>query len=133
MRHLLEIKQQILAKGKVDGPELEALRHEVYAGSKIERPVADLLVELHKRVEHKTPAFDKFFYQAIKDHILTHGRIDAEEADWLRQMLFADGKIEDEERRFLHELKGEAKEVCEEFDALFQKTMKQPPEQHTCG
>ena len=48
-------------------------------------------------------------------------------------MLFADGKIDDEERKFLHELKGEAKEVSCEFAALFADSMKQPPEQRTCG
>ena len=45
-------------------------------------------------MQHMTPAFEQFFYQAIKDHILADGRIDAEEAAWLRRMLFADGKIE---------------------------------------
>ena len=133
MQHLREIEQAILANGKVDGPELEALRRRLYAGGKIERPQADFLVELHKRVQHMTPAFDQFFYQAIKDHILANGRIDAEETAWLRQMLFADGKIADEERKFLHELKGEAKEVGREFDALFRESMKQPSEQHTSG
>jgi len=68
-----------------------------------------------------------------KDHFLAHGRIDAEEAAWLRRMLFADGRIKDEERKFLHELKGEAKQVSREFDVLFEESMKQPPEQHTCG
>ncbi len=111
MLPLREIEQTILAIGRVDGPELETLRRLVYAGGKIERREADFLVELHKRLQHHTPAFEKFFYQAIKDHILADGRIDAEEAAWLRQMLFADGKIDDEERKFLHELKGEADQV----------------------
>lgn len=133
MLRLREIEQAILVNGKADGPEVEALRRQLYAGGKIERPEADFLVELHKRVQHKTPAFEQFFYQAIKDHILAHGRIDAEEAVWLRRMLFADGKIDDEERKFLHELKGEAKQVSREFDVLFEESMKQPPEQHTCG
>jgi hypothetical protein len=84
-------------------------------------------------VWHHTPAFEQFFYQAIKDHILADGRIDAEEAAWLRRMLFADNKIDDEERKFLHELKGETKEICREFEALFEESMKQPPEQRTCG
>jgi hypothetical protein len=48
-------------------------------------------------------------------------------------MLFADGKIDDEERKFLHELKGEAKQGSREFEALFEESMKQPPEQRTCG
>ena len=48
-------------------------------------------------------------------------------------MVFADGKIDDEERKFLHELKGEAKQVSPEFDVLFAESMKEPAEQRTCG
>jgi hypothetical protein len=133
MQKLRQIEQDILAKGRVDERDLEALRGQVYTGRMVERPEADVLVELHKRVQHRTPAFEKFFYQAIKDHILAHGRLDAEEAAWLQRMLLADGKIDDEERKFLHELKGEAGLVSPEFAALFAECMKQPQEQHTCG
>lgn len=133
MRRLRQMEQDILANGKVDTAELEMLRQEMHAHGSIKRPEADFLVELHKRVQHLTPAFDHFFYQAIKQHILAHGRIDAEESAWLRRMLFADGEIDDQERKFLHELKGEAKQVCREFDVLFGESMKQPQEQHTCG
>jgi hypothetical protein len=133
MLKLRQVEKDILATGKVDGPELERLRRELYAHDKIERPEADFLVELHKRVQHLSPAFEQFFYQAIKDYILVHRRIDAEEVAWLRRMLFADGQIDDEERKFLHELKGEAKQVSREFEALFEESMKQPQEQRTCG
>lgn len=133
MLHLRDIEQAILANGRVDGPELKELRQQLYAGGKIERREADFLVELYKRVQHRTPAFEQFFYKAIKDHILAHGRINAEETTWLRQMLLANGTIDDEERKFLHELKGEAKQVCSEFEVLFQECMKQPPEQRTSG
>ena len=133
MMDLPEIKRDILAIGKVEGRELEVLRRRVYAGGKVNRPEADFLVEIHKRVQHLTPAFEHFFYQAIKDHILADGRIDAESAAWLRRMLFADGMIDDEERKFLHELNGEAKQVSTEFKKLFEQSMKQPVEQHTCG
>ena len=133
MLDLRQIEHDILAKGRVDGPELDVLRRQLYAGGTIDRRGADFLVELHKRVQHRTPAFEQFFYQAIKDHILSHGRIDAEEAAWLRRMLFADGKIDDEERKFLHELQGEAEQVSRDFEVLFKESMKQPPEQRTCG
>jgi hypothetical protein len=133
MPELRQIEHDILAHGRVAGHELEVLRRQLYAGGTIERREADFLVELHKRVQHLTPAFERFFYQAIKDHILAHGRIDAEEAAWLRRMLCADGKVKDEERTFLHELKGEAGPVCREFQVLCEESMKQPPEQHTCG
>jgi hypothetical protein len=133
MLELRQIAQNILATGKVNGHELEVLRRTLYADGKVYRQEADLLVELHKRVPHLTPAFEHFYYQAIKDHILANGRIDAGETAWLRRMLFPDGKIKDEARRFLHEIKGEAKEVGPEFEQLFDEGMKLPPEQHTCG
>ena len=133
MQELLRIKQDILARGKVDSDHLESLRLAVYSDGKVGRSAADFLVELHKRVQHMNPGFEHFFYKAIKDHVLVHGRIDAEEAKWLRRMLFADGKIKDEERKFLHELKGEAKEFSPEFNELFAESMKEPQEQHTCG
>jgi hypothetical protein len=39
----------------------------------------------------------------------------------------------DEERTFLHELKGEAKQVSRAFELLFGDIMEQPPEQRTSG
>ena len=133
MQELQQIKQDILSRGKVDSDHLAALHRRLYADGAIGRPEADFLVELHKRVEHQNPAFDRLFYKAIKDHVLTTGRIDAEETAWLRRTLFADGTIKDEERKCLHELKGEAREVSAEFDILFREAMKSPPERHTSG
>jgi hypothetical protein len=133
MLKLRQIEKDIMTTGKVNKSELEILRQEIYAHGGIDRQGADFLVELHKRVQHVTPAFDHFFYQAIKDHILAHGRINAEATSWLRRLIFADGKIDDQERKLLHEIKGEATEVSAEFLALFGESMKQPAEQHTCG
>jgi hypothetical protein len=121
MLDMRQIERDILATGKIEGQELEMLRSQVYAGGKIDRPTADLLAYLQKRVQHRTPAFESFFYQAIKDHILADGRIDAEETAWLRQMFFVDNKIDDQQHKFLHELKGEAKQVSPEFEALFKE------------
>lgn len=133
MLDLRQMEQGILANGRVDGHELEVLRRRLYAGGKVGRREADFLVELHKRVQHLTPAFEHFFYQAVKDHVLADGGVDAEGAAWLRQMLFAGGKLKDEERKLLHEIKGEAAQVSREFEALFKDCMRQPPEQRTCG
>jgi hypothetical protein len=133
MLKLRQIEHDILARGKVDGPELEDLRQQLYADGKIDRVEADFLVGLRERVQHRTPAFVQFFYQAIKDHMLRDGWIDAQDAAWLRKVLLADGKIDDEQRKFLHELHGEAKNTSREFQALFDESMKQPQEQHTCG
>jgi len=133
MLTLREIEERVLANGKVEGTELEALRKNLYADGKIDRKDANFLVELHKRAQYRTNAFQQFFYKAIKDHILANGRITASKTAWLRQILCDNGKIEDEERRFLHQLKGEAREVSPEFQALFQEVMKLPAEQRTSG
>jgi hypothetical protein len=133
MVELRDIEKDILARGKVDSQHLTALREHLYANGKVNRAAIDSMAELHKRVQHPNPAFEDFFYNAVKDHILADGRIDAEEATWLRQMLFADGTFHDEGRKFLHQLKGEAKQVSPEFGSLFRDSMKQPVEQRTCG
>ncbi len=125
--------EAIAANGKVESKELEVLRQTLYSNGKITRAAADLLVELFKRVERRSPAFEQFFYRAVKDHLLADGRIGAAETAWLRQMLFADGKIDDEERKFLRQLKGEAKHVSSDFDRLFAECMKEPMERHTSG
>jgi hypothetical protein len=132
MLDLRAMEQEILANGRVDSKELTLLR-QLYIDGTVQRREADFLVELYKRVQHMTPAFEHFFYQAIKNHILANGRINAEQSVWLNRMLFADGKIKDEERKFLHELKGEAKETSPEFELLFDECMKQRQERHTCG
>lgn len=122
-RQLRQIEQTILAKGKVDSQDLDSLRRLLHANSPIDRPQADFLVELHKRLQHRTPDFEQFFFQAIKGYLLADGWIDAEHAGWLRRMLYSDGKIGDDERKFLHELKGEVKHVSREFELLLAQSM----------
>jgi len=128
-----QLIETIAANGKVDSDELVALRSAFPVDGRTTRDEADLLVELFKRVERRSPAFEQFFYQAVKGHVLTDGKIDAEEAAWLRRLLWADGVIDDRERKFLHDLRGEAKEVSPEFQALFDACLKSSPEARTAG
>ena len=100
MPNLRKLMEDVLANGKVDSAELEMLRRELYADGKITRQEADFLVELHKRVQRPSNAFEQFFYKAIRDHVL------------------ADGKVDEREKKFLRELRGEAREVSPEFEAL---------------
>jgi hypothetical protein len=133
MPGLQELREEIQTRGRIDTPELEALRREVYRNGRIDRAAADVLVELHKRVRNHNPGWEDFFYRAITDHLLADGQIDHEETAWVRQMLYHDGRIDDRERKFLHELKGEARQVSRAFEELFAESMKQPQEQHTSG
>ena len=56
--------------------------------------------------------------------MLTDGSIDADEAAWLRKMLFADGKIDAREKQFLRDLTSEAYQVSREFQQLYEECMK---------
>jgi hypothetical protein len=55
-----------------------------------------------------------------------------ESPGFLRRIGTALGR-EDDERKFLHELKAEAAQVCPEFQVLYEESLTQPPEQRTCG
>jgi hypothetical protein len=126
-----EIKERVAASGRVEDYEVENLRQTLYAHGKVNRQGADALAELHKLVKHRTPAFERFFAQSVRDYVLEDGRISAYEAAWLRYMLFANGTtIDDEDRMLLRQLKWDAREVSPEFDALLHEVMKKPP-QHT--
>lgn len=123
MTNYRALMEKILADGKVEGHEVEQLRVLLYADGKIDRKEAEFLIELHKRVERDSPAFEKFFYAAIKQHVLHDGVIDTEEAAWLRRMIWDDGRVDEREKKLLRELKGEAKRVSPEFEALFQECL----------
>jgi len=131
--NLLQTAQGILANGEIDGPRLDRLRRQLYADGYIDRTKADFLVALHRRIQPHTPAFERLFYQALKDHLLACERLGAEEADWLRCTLFLDGELEDEGLKFLHELKGEAKNCSPEFEVLVSLSMTMSSEHCTYG
>jgi len=133
MTNFRELEQRVLGNARIQGQEIEELKKALYVGGTIDRPSADFLVVLRKRAARHAPAFDTFFYQAIKDHVLADGRVSAEEAAWLRQMVLQDGQIHDEDRQFLRQVRGEAKQVSPEFESLFAECMKQPMEQRTSG
>src|SRR5262245_64691595 len=99
----------ILADGKIDEAEVKVLRKELWADNKIDMDEVKFLIELRNTAQKKAKAkqeevfagFTKLFFKAIQENVLKDGKIDASEAKWLREMLFADGKIDNEEWAFL--------------------------------
>ena len=124
---LLLIAQEILSTGKVDGLQINQLRRQSYADENIDRATVEFLVELYKRVQPQTPLFKRFFFKAIKDHLLAREWVGAEEAHWLRHVLYAVAMVKDEESRLLHEIKSEAKKFGPEFENLCQLGTNLPP------
>jgi hypothetical protein len=54
---------------------------------------------------------------------MADGTIDAREAGWLREMLFADRKIDANEKKFLARIKKAAKSTSPQFEQLYQECM----------
>lgn len=119
MTTMREVLEKVLADGKIDGREVDALGELIYADGVVDRREAEFLAELHRRVERVSPGFETFFFRAIKRHVLADGVVDAREAAWLRRVIFSDGRVGDRERKLVRELRGEAARTCPEFEALY--------------
>lgn len=117
---------KILTNGKVEGHEVESLRELISADGKIDREEAEFLIYIYKRTDQIAPAFEKLFYKAIKEHLLADGTIDSERAAWLRSLILVDGKVTEREKKLLREVRGEAKEISVEGNALIEECLTWP-------
>jgi uncharacterized tellurite resistance protein B-like protein len=118
------LKKVLLADGVIDADETKLLKKEILADGIVDNEEVDFLVELRNLAKDTSPSFDKFFFAALKSNILEDGVVDAREAKRLRAILYADGVIDENEKRFLKQLKKEAKKTAPEFDSLFRECMK---------
>lgn len=117
---------KILTNGKIEGHEVEALRELISADGEVDREEADFLIHLYRRTDQIAPAFERFFYAAIKQHLLADGTIDSERAAWLRRLILVDGKVSEREKKLLREIRGEAKDISGEGHALIEECLAWP-------
>ena len=114
-------KALALADGRIDTKEAAIIKKELYADGKIDRSEIEWLLDVRKSGKGSVQAFDDMVYGALKTAILADGKIDAKEAAWLTKFIFADGKVDDVEKKFLAELKAGAKTTSPEFLELLKK------------
>ena len=121
----------LLADGKIDDDEVKALKKELWDDGKIDDEEVRFLIDLRNEAQKKAkakkeevnPKFTALFFKAIAENVLKDGRIDAAEAGVLRGMLYADGKIDDDEKKFLVRIKKTATSTSPQFDALYEECM----------
>jgi uncharacterized tellurite resistance protein B-like protein len=121
--------EAILADGTIDDGEVKVLQRELWADGKIDAKEVEFLIELRNSAQKKAkakkgevnPKFETLFFKAIEQNVLRDGKITAKETNWLRKMLFADGKIDDNEKKFLTRVKKAATKTSSEFDQLYQE------------
>ena len=121
--------ETILADGTIDDAEVKILQRELWADGKIDAKEVEFLIDLRNSAQKKAkakkvdvnPKFETLFFKAIEQNVLRDGKISAKEANWLRKMLFADKKIDDNEKKFLGRIKKAASKTSPEFDQLYQE------------
>jgi len=119
-------KAAILAgNNHIDTREVNILREAFFAtGGHISRSEIDFLQELRNESVSAVKIFDDLFVDVVKAHMLADGVIDDKEAKWLQEAIFADGEIDELEKRVLDTLKTEAKSTSPSFDTLYADVMK---------
>jgi uncharacterized tellurite resistance protein B-like protein len=120
-----------LADGKIDDTEVKVFRKELYEDGKIDNDEIQFLKEVRILAQKKAktageevnPAFEKFFAKALEDYILEDGNIDAKEAGLLREIIYADKKVDDNEKKLIARLNKAAKTKSPSFTKLFDECM----------
>lgn len=113
----------LLADGAIDEREVEILRKEFFADRRIDRAEMEFLLEARKKAASCAPSFEKLLFEALRTVLLEDGVINPEKTEWIRQYIYADGKVDAAEKHWLKELKVLADSVCPEFTALFNQCM----------
>jgi uncharacterized membrane protein YebE (DUF533 family) len=116
-------KALALADGKIDTKEATIIKNEIWADGKLDKSELEFLLSLKKDAKSVVSEFNKMLFSALKAAVLADGSISAKEAAWLRQFLYADGRIDDEEKKFLQDLKASAKSTSPEFDVLYKQAV----------
>ena len=111
-------KALTLADGYIDTKEANILRKELFADGKIDKSELEFLSELRDQASSCVREFTQLFIDGVKSNILADGEISATEANWLRKAIFADTKVDEDEKRLLKELKAGAKKSSPEFEKL---------------
>lgn len=114
----------LLADGKIDKAETVILRDGIMEDGKVDGTEMKFLVELRNGAKKTCQEFDQFFFEALASNILADGVVDKSEVKRLREILYADGVIDDNEKEFMKLLKKKAKQVDPSFNDLFKECMK---------
>jgi len=115
---LVDLKKQILEDGVIDSQEVETLRKVIYEDGVVDSDELKLLVELRNEAKSVCVEFEVFFFEAAEKNLLADGIIDDDEVEWLREVIFADGVVDEMEKQFLLSLKSKARSLAPGFQPL---------------
>src|SRR5262245_24873301 len=113
----------LLADGAIDEREVVVLRKELFADGKVDEVEMDFLLELRNAATKLSPSFHTLVIDAMKSCFLAGDAIKPGAASLLRRWIFADGKVDFGEKKYLQELRAAAKQVPKDFEDLYTQCM----------
>ena len=128
-QELIELKNNILADGKIDADEATQLRTVLFVDGQIDEEEADFLFELNNAVSSNAnhESWTQLFVEAITGHLLNDenspNQIDDSEAEWLLEKLQGDGKIDAAEKALLKEISNRATAMPAPLKAFIQSNI----------
>ena len=109
----------LLDDGQIDEQETRLLKKEILADGIVDDEEMDFLVELRNDAEIKNATFEAFFLDALKQNMLADNAISVKKVDRLHKIIMADGIVDGKEKKFLREIKKQAKRCVKKFDKVF--------------
>lgn len=123
MKDLSKWEIELLKDGKIDAQETIAIRQELWESGTINKEKADFLVRLRNQAKELDPSFTTMFFEAINAFVVDDDTIAEDKIAWMREMLMADGKIDEDEKVFLAGL-NKAKNKPESFKDFYDECLK---------
>lgn len=114
-------KALALADGSIDERETQLIKREILADGKLDKNELEWLIEVRNGAQRVVDSFNEFFFDVLKKVILQDGEISDNEANWMSKLIFADGVVDEAEKKFVRELRTSARIVGPAFEALCKK------------
>lgn len=117
MSTLKDLKQSIIADGRIDADEVAQIKKVIYQDGGIDAAEADFLFDLNDICSGKDndASWSTLFVDAICSYLLgderSPGEIDKKEAEWLLGKIQSDGQLDANEEKLLKKLISIAKSM----------------------
>lgn len=125
---LKDIRDTVIADGKVDDEEVPMIRDAIYADEMIETSEAVMLFEINNAVSgnpQNSSEWDDLFVQAVTDYVLqdelSPGSVDDPEAQFLIDQIGADGQVDALETRLLDNIEANATSISPVLNPLLNR------------
>jgi uncharacterized tellurite resistance protein B-like protein len=116
-------KRVVLADGRIDAHEAHLIKNVILAEKKVGDEEVDFLIDLRDHATEISPEFNTFFFETLERKLLVHKKIDGAMVRQLRKIIMGDGKVDQDEKRFLQSLASKAKKSTPSFQKLVDEIM----------